>query len=117
MNSKKYIESFINDLERAHLQRFADDEDMKAVVKKVLLGGIYANGTLKAGQDPRPDFNCAFGYLGFADGNNVEKTDAQIGANVRALFEGIKSVKYGFEIIEDFKTPEEPKTVKKNPAI
>jgi len=44
-----------------------------------------------------------------ADGNNVEITNEQVGANIRALHEGIKALKYAFQIIEDYKTPEETK--------
>jgi len=113
---KDYIDSFLNDLEKVHLQKFADDEQMKAVVKKVLLGGVYENGTLKAGKDPKPAYNCAFGYIQYADGNNVEVSDEQVGANIRALYEGIKALEYAFKVIEDYRTPDEKVGEQKNKA-
>jgi len=115
-NLKDYTDAYLNDLEKVHLQKFADDEDMKAVVKKVLLGGIYQNGALKAGKDPNPAFNCAFSYIQLADASNTEVTDAQVGANIRALYEGIRSVENSFKIMEEFKTPKEDKIENKNIA-
>ena len=116
MKQQEYVSSFLSDLEKVHLQKFADDESMKAVVKKILLGGAYENGTLKAGKDPNPAYNCAFGYIQFADTNNVEVSDQQVGANIRALYEGLKSVEYAFKIIDEFKSPEEPGEKPRNEA-
>ena len=111
-----YIDSYLNDLERIQLQKFVDDEAMSSVVKKVLLGGIYQNGTLKKGADPKSEINCAFSYLNYADGRGVEVSNELVGANIRALLAGIKAVKFAFEAIEDYKTPEEPGETKKNQA-
>lgn len=115
-NIKDYSDSVLNDLEKIQLQKFADNEEMAKVVKKILLAGIYQNGTLKAGKDPKPEYNCAFGYLQFADGHNTEVTDAQVGANIRALYEGLKAVEYAFQLVELYKTPEEPENKKTNNA-
>src|SRR3990167_7784887 len=107
MIKKDYINSFLNGLEQAKLQKFADDEDVQAIVKKVLLAAVYQNGTLQKGQDPNPLHNFALSFLQYADSRGIEITNDQIGANLRACFEGIRMVESAFEIFKEYKTPEE----------
>ena len=115
MLRKDYVDSFLNELEKITLQKFADDEQLQAVVKKVLLAGAYQNGTLQPGQEINPGYNFAFSLLKYADMTGAEITNEQVGGNLRACYEGIRSVESAFDIFKEYKTPIEP-TEKKNPA-
>ncbi len=81
----------LSDLEKAKVQSFMADKEMVEAVKKVILSGIYYNGTLRPGQKSNPTKNFALGF-------NLDRTvkNEDIGADVRAVIEGISLVELGF---------------------
>lgn len=83
---------YLSDAERAKVASFMADERMVEAVKKVLLAGIYYNGTLKPDQKADPLKNAALG-LAF----NPSFTNEQLGADLRAFAQGIESVENGFK--------------------
>jgi len=101
---------FLNDKERSLVRNFADNPDMIEAVKKVLLQGVYQQGTLKPGEAPEPLKNWAVGVTlnqtldpsGRPKDNpaNYEK----IGQRVFAITEGLNYLEGGFKEIDSFKT-------------
>lgn len=110
--TKEYLHSILSDLEKKKVQQFYDDDVMREAVKKVLLVGIYDNGSLKKGQhaDPRRNF-----ILSLA---NPEESlpDDILGQRVRAAWEGVNALESGFSVLADFKEPVTPKDGKENNA-
>ena len=96
--NKNPLELVLNDIEKDSLSRLADDLTMLNSVKKVLLFGIYFNGTLRPGQAPEPMMNFAMQL----DKENI-RTNEQLGAVLRAAQEGIIAIEVAFKEIEKFK--------------
>lgn len=94
---------YLNDLEVAKVEAFCADEVMYDAVKKVLLQSIYSQGTLKAGQPANPLKNRAFHLVQLATGNPIP--DAELGAHLRGIWEGVNALEGGFEALEGYKTP------------
>lgn len=107
---------YLNEIEKNQVEAFVSNETMKLAVKKVLLAGIYNNGTLKQGQDPKATQNFALAGVIKAIANG-EKVDYQsIGQDLTACATGIYLLETGFQQLEKLKkVVSEPKE-KKNPA-
>lgn len=104
MNERKYFaDSFLNEQEQTQLAHFADNEKMVEAVRKVMVAGLYENGVVHEGRRPEPRQNAAF-YL---VSSNPDATNEQLGADNRARWEAANIVDRAFQIIEEYKTPEE----------
>jgi len=110
MSKKEFIESFVDDKERALIEQFVLNEQMKQAVKKVLLSGIYQSGVLKKGKPADTSINFAM-TIACQKGTNYE----QIGRDVKSCWEGINALELGFEDLELFRPVKAP-DVKQNPA-
>lgn len=86
------MKEYLSDIEQEKIANIVADPIAVGALKKVLLYGIYYNGVLKAGQKPEPLKNFA---LGLAFDPNF--SNEQLGADLRAAAEGIKSVENGFK--------------------
>lgn len=106
---------YINKLEEEKIQEFVKDEVMFEAVKKVLLAGIYQNGTLTAGQPAEPMINGALApiTIAFRSGDIDTK---KIGENLLAYYYGVSSVEEGFNHLASMKKLEEVKEETENPA-
>lgn len=118
MTKTKTVNEYLSDIERRKILSFINDETMLEAVRKVLLFGIYFNGTLKEGEAANPAQNFAL-QLGFqSDVQGVVLSDEQLGADVRAQVKGIRLLESGFAELKNC-VPEakgsEPKE-EKNPA-
>lgn len=91
--------TFLNDLELEKVRQFNDDEVMREAVKKVILETVYACGVLKKGKKADPLHNMALVYVSM----NKDATNDQVGAHMRALYEGINFVEMGFGAIAKYK--------------
>jgi hypothetical protein len=111
MDKNNLISKVLSEAERTKLERLSEDTTTLSAIKKVLLFGIYYNGTLIKGEEPDATINFALG-LSF----NKTATNEQIGADLRACTEGIRLVESGFKQLESFKKIIEPETSKENPA-
>ena len=110
--NRKAYEEVLSSIEISKLELLAQDEVMIKALKKVLLFGVYYNGTLKKGEDANPLMNFALRI----DEQNI-LTDAQVGAILRAKTEGLATVEGGFGVIELFKPViVEEKVIEKNPG-
>jgi hypothetical protein len=106
------VENILSDVEKLRLQDFLNDQILVEAVRKVLLFGIYYNGTLKSGQEADSQMNFALGLVAAkADISNEE-----LGADLRACAEGIRMVETGFKQLEKFKEIKNDKPEEKNPA-
>ena len=109
-------ETFLDDREKAEVQRFLENDILKNAVKKIFLFGIYGNGTLEAGKDPEPSQNFALSLIWDASGRELSQTNEQLGERLRASAEGIRFLETGFALLDKFKAAPKVKEEKKNPA-
>jgi hypothetical protein len=111
-NNKDYIDGFLDDQEREYLRQFYENEVMREALRKVLLAGIYQNGTLRKGKAGNPLFNGAFGLVS----NKGEFSNEQLGADIRAAWEGVSALENAFNQISKYVPEKEPERPTKNPA-
>lgn len=104
MNQSALLESILSDAEKAVVKNIVDNPISVAALKKVLLASIYFNGTLQKGKDPNPTLNAALS-LAFS---NEKKTDAELGADLRGLAEGVRLLEMGFKQLENYKSKPAP---------
>ena len=110
MLKKDYLDNFLDDKEQRLLEQFANNEEMKEAVRKVLLFGAYGSGVLQKGKPHDPLQNFALS-IACVKGAKVE----DIGADVKACWEAINEIEVGFNRIDMYKSiPIEP--LKENPA-
>lgn len=107
--------SFLSDLEKTLVEAFNNNEAQKDAVKKVLLNGIYGNGVIKPGAKHNGNENWVYSLPWGNDGVSV--SNEKLGAEVRAIAEGIRAVEtiflYEFPKVKE---KQEEVKVKKNPA-
>ena len=109
MNPYKLV---LNEIEQDCLERLAKDIVTIGALKKVLLFGVYFNGTLKKGENPNPLLN----FAARIGENDVNMSNETMGSILRAKVEGLATVEMGFRELEKFKKEEKPKGEESNPA-
>lgn len=102
MKTKDYL----TDLEIAKIEAFCKDRPLFEAVRKVILQGIYTHGTVRKEGAADPLINGAFALASVSMENPIP--DAEIGANVRAMWAGINAMKNAFDSLETIKTQVEP---------
>lgn len=107
---KEYIDNFLDVNEQELIRQFADNENMIKAVEKVLLAGIYNSGVLRKGKSVDPLENFALSIACVKGVSNEE-----IGADVKACWEGINALELALKDIRMYKSIEAPK-FKQNPA-
>lgn len=105
---------FLNEIEKTELQTFASNPTMLEAVRKVVLAGVYFNGTLAPGQPAQARRNFA---LSNPMAKGTEMTDEQLGQAVRAQAEGVRMVEVGFAEIEKLKPAKSTGKPKGNRAV
>ena len=118
--SKQYIDKILNDVEKVEVEKFANNTAMMEAVKKVLLTGIYFNGTLRKEENADPTQNFALS-LAFLSGNKDPVTqqlhpvysDEELGQDLRAGSEGIRMVERGFTNLSAYASIEKKEPPKK----
>jgi hypothetical protein len=87
---------------------------MKEAVKKVILQEVYYKGVMQKGEPANPLKNYTLAMVS----KKGQFTDEQVGADLRATWEGINMVESGFQVIEKFKEEPVPSPyAKENPAV
>ena len=107
------LEKVLSDKEIAEVQKFIKNDCLKEAVKKILLYGIYYNGTLKKGEEPNPMMNFAL-TINEIDGKML--TDEEIGAVLRAKRHAIEMLVTGYQELEKFDMIPAKETKKGNQA-
>lgn len=111
--AKDYTDKILNDIEKDALTTFVDNPTMVEAVRKVLLAGIYFNGTLRKGEPADPTINFALGFVSNGDG---KRSNEEIGADIRAAWEGIRLLEVALSNIAKYKKEAIKTTTTKNPA-
>ena len=106
---KDILNSVLDEQERTYAQHFVDDERLFEAVKKILLLPMYNWGVVKKGKKPNTDVNFVNGYLNL--------TDQNLGAQVRAVCNGMFFIEKGFALLKTLKKPKEIKVGDENPAV
>lgn len=101
----------LDDNEKQALIQFNSLETMKQAVKKVLLAGLYENGTIQPGKPVTPTRNGAFYFVSSV----VNAGNEEIGAELRALWQGVNALELAFNKIGEF-VPEQKADPKPNQA-
>lgn len=103
---------YLNELEQQAIVRFNSDTIMSNAVKKVLLDVIYNQGILSKGEKPNVLKNFALMKVSQREVNNEE-----LGADLRAIWEGCNLLENGFNQLAQIKMPEQPDPAENpNPA-
>lgn len=116
MNNQELAEQILNDIEKAEVLKFIENRTMVEAVRKVLLSGVYFNGTLRAGEKAEAGRNFALALVVQKLANNEEISNELLGQDIRGAAEGIRLVEIGFSQLDKFKTTPEPKKKEKNPG-
>lgn len=95
------LEDFLEKDEIEKVIQFAEDKRMFYAVKKVLLKTVYDNGVLKKGKDHNPLRNAALAPLFMAQNLGQTISDEELGRELRALAEGVRTVATGFDKIAE----------------
>lgn len=104
----------LSDQEKQSIEAFCNNEVMYNAVKKVILSGIYEQGTLKEDEKPNPLENAAFHLASLSVKNPIP--DEMLGQHIRGMFAGINSLELGFNKLKTFKQEKKAKE-EENPAI
>jgi len=107
---------YLSDIEVDKIESFCKDTILYEAVKKVLLAGIYHNGVAK----PEEAFeykNPAFNFISNAYAGEKAVSDAEIGANLRGLFEGVHLAASVFDQLKTIKKEGEAVESPYNEAI
>lgn len=107
MPLKENLDKFLSDIEQKKLEQFVQDEVMREAVKKVLLYGIYREGTLQKGE-PVP-FNPCYENFALTVACQQGASNEQIGQHVKACWEGINALINGYKDLEQYKPIPVPK--------
>jgi len=91
--ARDYTDSFLSDLEKEKIGAFWDDDITREAVRKVILAGIYYNGTLKKGEKANPLVNF---ILAFVNNREQHLTNAEAGEELKAAWAGMKALEFGF---------------------
>lgn len=103
---------YLNEKEVAEVEKFCDNPIQKEAVRKVLLAGIYYNGTLKQGEKADPTRN--FALFGAFDPTTPSE---QLGENVKAAAQAIAVVENSFNELNAYRSEKKKELKRKhNPA-
>jgi len=105
---------YLNDTEKSLIQNFLDNTVLKEAVRKVILSGVYSDGTLKQGIPADPSKNFILGSMTIKE--RVLLPDAEFGSHLRSIINGIGLVESGFTQLEKLRKVNEVTETKKNPG-
>lgn len=92
------MKDYLTDLQVAKVEAFCADTEMMEAVKLVLLQQLYTRGVITKGQPHNALHNRALTLV------QANVPDAELGAHVRALWEGIQGIEGGFAELERIKS-------------
>ncbi len=111
MNTQDLSDQILNELEQNKVFAFCEDKVMFEAVKKYLLVYLYQHGTASPGQPHQGNVNwalsLAFNAIAPSQLGGVPRSDAELGADLRAVAKGIQVIESGFKELQDFK-PKQP---------
>lgn len=99
----------LTDQEKELVLQFISNEKMADAVKKVLLDGIYEQGTSKVGVDRDSNRNWAWSVLT----KGADLSNEQAGQCLRSVMEGISFLETSFNNMNKMKSIESPVEINK----
>lgn len=111
---REMIDEILDDQEKLAVQMFIDNKVQHEAVKKVLLFGLYNNGTLQKGKKADPLANFTLGLV--ANAAELKLTNEDLGEQLRSAWEGIQMIEIGWNGLSLYKKESEPLPKKENPA-
>lgn len=96
----------MNELEQDKIIAFCQDKVMFESVKKYLLVYLYQHGTSAPGVQIKGNINWAL-QLAW-DRNGAQRSDEELGADLRAVTRGISIVESGFKELTEVSKPIKP---------
>lgn len=114
--SKDILDSILNESEKLALRSFWNNRDMREALRKVLFMGLRENGVMHKGEEFRPKLNIA---LALVAQRQDDISNEQLGADLRAFFQGMSALENAFNKIEEIATipGKEDKGRERNPAL
>lgn len=110
------MKDHLNEKEVTKIEQFCKDKDMYDAVKKVLFAVLYTDGVVVKGDNPKLT-NGAFGMIANAYSEGKLISNDEIGAGLRAKFEGVHTILNGFEELKTIKSKGEVVDSPYNEAI
>jgi hypothetical protein len=107
----------LTDLEKSKVFQFMQDENMVEAVRKVMLASMYSNGTLRQDADANPLTNAAFALVALASSGQGTISNADLGEDLRGLYNGVQLMERGFKRLSEVKLESEPVETPYNEAI
>ncbi len=104
---KEEFDKILSDLEQEKVGQFIQDDVMREAVKKIMLHGIYTEGTLKKGEATVIDPYTNFAFM-FAS-SFPSATPEQVGNNMKACWEGINLLINAYKDLEQYRPMQVPK--------
>ena len=101
---------YLNEIEKDQINAFLKNLTMKEAVKKVLLSGIYFDGTMTAGNPANPLKNFILGTMTTEHAQSL--TQEQRGAKLDAIINAVSVIESGFSKLEEFRKVEVTEKVK-----
>lgn len=98
----KYFNESLTQAEKVKLENLYNDEVAYGALKKVLLQGIYTQGTLQKGLEIDPLVNGAFSLAALAVSNPIP--DAELGSHIRSMWAGVNYLKNALDSLESIKS-------------
>lgn len=95
------MKEYLTDLQIAKIETFCADTEMYEAVKMVILQHIYSQGVPVKGKKHNPLKNRAFQLVQLATQNPIP--DAELGAHLRGMWEGINALEAGFHELDKIK--------------
>ena len=99
------LSTFLNEGEKELIAKFVANPVQFEAVKKVLLAAVYHNGKMFPGDKHDPSINFALRLVTTEGG---ERDNAEIGANLKACWEGLSFIQEGFDELKKFKVEDQP---------
>ena len=93
----KYFSEVLTDVEKTKIENFCKDEELLSAVRKVLLGGIYTQGTIQKGVEIDPMVNGAFSLASYSISNPIP--DAELGSHIKAMWAGVNYLKNALDVL------------------
>lgn len=114
---EKTYSEILSDIEKAKIIAFNNDVILREAVRKVLLAGIYDNGTLKAGEPADPTKNFALRKVFRTWIKDIPVTNEELGEELRASAMGIQLLEAGFDELSRIKEETTVTGAEENPAL
>ena len=89
--------NYLSEQEKQELKNFIANPVVLNAIRKVLLAGVYYNGTLEPDKDPEPNMNFAIQAANYAIQNDPKVTNEQLGEGLRANCAAVRLIELGFQ--------------------